>query len=113
MAAKLTIAEWSAFLEDDAYWRGVHYDEALFAVEGEEVEEIDDTTLADTVVVKILQGEVLDDDTGSRIKSLVAFYRQWKKQQESQRVLVELPSSVDPKALQDALKPLGGKVLAS
>lgn len=113
MSAKLTIADWKAFLADDVYWDGVHYDEALFEVNGEEVAEIDDDSLADTAIVKILMGEVLNDEDGARIKGLVAFYRQWKKQQDRHHVLVEVPSSIDLKDLKAVLAPLGGKVLTS
>ncbi len=113
MSAKLTIADWNAFLADDAYWDGVHYDEALFEINREEVAEIDDESFAGTTIVKILMGEVLNDEDGARINGLAAFYRQWKKQQDRHHVLVEVPSSIDLKELKAALAPLGGKVLTS
>ena len=106
---KLTADDWEALMADDDAWDGVHYDEALFCVGGEEMEELPEDLPRDAVI-EIVGGAVVKDETGAVVGDLTTFVERYLKKHKQRRVVVIVPTGVTDEALNELLGSIGGHV---
>lgn len=98
MAVKTTGLEIKQFFEDKEYWsesgspdRHTWYDDAVFTVEGETIEDI--TAVADTAIVKLEGGVVFGAVVGAAEPSLESYFKRWRKAQSNVTLVVTVEKS--------------------
>lgn len=112
MATKTTGAEFKAFIQDEAYWKGdAYFEDELLIINGEhryDDLDLDYTSIEDAAIITIEGGVVHDSPhwADKENPSLETFFRRWKKQRETQTLVIEVNKSrlIEVKA---ALKGLG------
>ena len=120
MTTKLLGAEWKAFFAEP--WPdGWYYEDEIITVNGEEVDtyEFDPSTVADDAKMT-LDGGIIRGDSQTRCTppmtregiDLEKYFKRWRDRQFWTTCTVGLPKDkVKQKAIKDAIKAAGGKIL--
>jgi len=112
MATKTTGAEFKAFIQDEAYWTGdAYFEDELLLINGvphHDDCDLDYTSIEDAASITIEGGVVHDSPNwaGKDAPSLESFFKRWKKQRETQTLVIEFNKSRFGE-VKEALKGLG------
>ncbi len=112
MTVKTNGAEFKAFYADPLSWPGpdgeTYHDDTQILVNGQAIEDIDVTALADTDNVAIVGGFIVSSDARIHGRALDAHFRAWKRRQTTTLITIECPAEkVD--AIKAAVIAAGGK----
>lgn len=111
MATKTTGAEWKRFYADPQFWpEGAWHEDEEVTIDGRTAGDDDDLSmLNDTAAVTVAGGIVFvqaNDDDGP---TLEAYFKRWRKQQNTVFLAVEVPRE-KAEAVRAAIANAGGKV---
>lgn len=111
---KITGAQLLAFMNDKAAWPGedgdTWYEDALFAVNGVEVEDYDPEQVPFDSIVSVTGGVVFGPELPNDGVSLETHLRRWIKRQNTVMLLVEC-SQQKVDEVKAAIKAAGGKIV--
>lgn len=113
MAIKTTGAEFKRFYNDDVYWPpadGIWHEDEILTVNGVVQEDgVDTDAIPDEAEVKIEGGIVFGRDWDGNEPSFEAYFKRWRKKQNTASFLVECDLSI-LEAVKAAVKAAGGRV---
>lgn len=116
MAVKTTGAEFKRFYEDENFWpkddgRTWHDDEVVTVNGIEQKDGVDTTVMADDAAVRLEGGIVYGPKWDGNEPSLEAYFKRWRKLQNTSSFLVECDTAhLD--AVKAAVLAAGGRVLS-
>ena len=108
MTVKATGAEIQAFMQSD--WNGCWMDDYVFEINGTEIgSEFEEEELNPDDKVKIISGEIYDEEM-SLVCSLKSYFKRWRKKQAETVLVVSAPND-KLEAIKIAIAEAGGKIL--
>ena len=113
MTVKATGAEVKSFYTDEKFWpKGVIHEDEVITIDGIAADEgsVDlEQDLSDTCIVEITDGYVTNETYDKDLGSFEAYFKKWRKQQDTAFLSVSVPKDkLD--AVLSAIKAAGGKV---